>query len=249
MSAQPQVASAHEQLWSSVGSAGVVNINDIGKVEFTGALVKLQGSDTTQAQTVTTEAIVIGTTRIQAVIRYEITPVRGLVSSGPIGIALQIYGRRGDGDIQARLMAVSIPKVPTISVTELPLITYEDQVTDRLQFVPDTSEPYVGPMDFVNDSFYVELTLRQLVRLGAIPLHPPAVASIHLVAYAPLVDVPRVIGDSLEMAIAKLKTAGLQWSVRKAGPKVIEQDPDPDYEPTPIPKGASVELTLGKVVK
>jgi hypothetical protein len=141
-------------------------------------------------------------------------------------------------------MAVSIPKDPANSVTETPLITYQDQTADKLQFVPDVSQPYVGPLDFVNDSFYVELTLSQLVRVGAIPFYPPEVASIHLVAYPPLVDVPSVIGDIPAVAIGKLTAAGLNWEfVNSSGKYVTSQSPG--YGD--VPKGTTVELTLGNI--
>lgn len=76
MSASPKTVPASDQLWSCVGSAGVVDVADFGKVQFVGSIVKMTGSDgTTTAHAKVPAAI--KATKVQAVVRYEIDPVEG----------------------------------------------------------------------------------------------------------------------------------------------------------------------------
>ncbi len=258
MSAKPQVAPAiHpqsipiKQLWSCIGSAGIVNLDDMENVEFSGAIVKLRGTDPTKSSAKAKVESVFPEQKIQAVIRYELEPVRGLLPSNLFGMAMQIYGRRGSGDIQAKLIAVTIPTVPTAAPTETPLITYIDQNTDRLHFITDVSPSFDQMIDFVNNSFYIELTLSAVVRIGAILVDPPEVAAIHLVATK--VVVPDVLG-LVENPDARdiLRQAWLNSAIAPPPAyqghdgKVTGQDPD---QGKIVPRHSTVTLTLIKPPK
>jgi hypothetical protein len=181
---QPQFASALQPLWNSVGSAGIVNLDDVPNVEFQNSIVKLKGFDVIVNSKAARVSANFPIEKVQAVVRYEVTPDPGLIAD-EAGIALRIYCRRGHGDIQAKLIRVPIPSSPTSSVEEHMLITYNNSHTDRLPFYVDLSDPFRGSggpvFDFVNNSYYIELTL-SAQHLAAMPLtEPPEVALLHLV--------------------------------------------------------------------
>jgi hypothetical protein len=69
------------KLWSCVGSAGIVDTGDIGKVVFAGSVAQLPGV-VLQPPQPGTSAVVHPQTK--AIIRYSVTPVDGvaLQSSG-----------------------------------------------------------------------------------------------------------------------------------------------------------------------
>jgi hypothetical protein len=65
------------KLWSSVGSAGIVDPADIGKVVFAGPVAQMPGVVLAPPQTAATAAVPSPT---KAVIRYPVTPVDGVVA-------------------------------------------------------------------------------------------------------------------------------------------------------------------------
>lgn len=112
---QPQFAPALQPLWGSVGSTGVVNLDDVSNVEFQGSIVKLKGFDDPVLNPNTAKVSAsLPIEKVQAIVRYEVTPDPGLITD-QLGIALRIYCRRGHGDIQAKLIRVPIPSSPTLS--------------------------------------------------------------------------------------------------------------------------------------
>src|SRR5690348_2176599 len=181
---QPQFAPALQPLWSSVGSAGVVNLDDVSNVEFQGCIVKLKGLDIPVNHKAAKASANLPIEKVQAVVRYEVTPDPGLIAD-EAGIALRIYCRRGHGDIQAKLIRVPIPTAPTSSVEEDTLITYNNSNADRLHFFVDLSNPFVGGLgpvfDFVNNSYYIELTMSAQHLISMPVTEPPEVALLHLV--------------------------------------------------------------------
>lgn len=188
MSAQPQLVPAPNPLWSSVGSTGIVNLDDMNNVQFLGTIVKLKGSDGPVITTAEKPTTVITTPKVQAVVRYEITPDPGLIAE-QAGIALRVYCRRGSGDIQAKLIRVGIPTAPVPSLDQETLITYNNNNTDRAHFLSDTTAPFQGEpghvpgapiLDFSNNSYYIELTLSGHLPQGPLPNHPPEVALLQL---------------------------------------------------------------------
>lgn len=70
------------KLWSTVGSAGMVNVSDLSKIVFTNSIAQLgpSGPSSVNPETktaATATRIIIGTPE-QAVIRYPVTPVDGV---------------------------------------------------------------------------------------------------------------------------------------------------------------------------
>ena len=120
----------------------------------------------------------IGFPLTQAVVRYDVTAVDGVADPNRINYALKVFGRKGSGQIQARLVQVAIPPANTASpVNESTLIQFQRKNT----FPQFSVEQALGPdteLNFVNNSYYVELTLSGHA-IGPV-LEPPAVAAIQL---------------------------------------------------------------------
>jgi hypothetical protein len=128
----------------------------------------------------------VGGFQQQAVIRYNVTPVDGLFptdQSNPAGPAydLTLRYRVGDGRVIAKLIQVGI-----LAGEETTLINWD---TALAIFLPEHADywitsdlganSYSGSLDFVHNSYYIELTLSALV--GARPLtYPPAVSVLQL---------------------------------------------------------------------
>ena len=92
------------QWWSSAGSAGTVNIADIGKVVFANSVVQLQGIDLVFNQP--TPLADLPAVQTQAVIRYGVTPVEGVLNGQELGLKLRY--RDGSGRVVAVLIQVDI---------------------------------------------------------------------------------------------------------------------------------------------
>jgi hypothetical protein len=176
------------KIWSTVGSAGTVDVADLNGVVFSGSIVQLGLPEPTQIGPSTADAeerIVVDGTQEQAVIRYNVTPVDGLfptAQSNPVGPVynLTLRYRVGEGRIVAKLIQVGI-----LTGEETTLINWD---TASAIFLPEgnswhTSDlganSYVGSLDFASNAYYIELTLSAVV--GLIPLkYPPAVSVIQL---------------------------------------------------------------------
>jgi hypothetical protein len=178
-------------MWSTVGSTGTVDLADVGKVIFAGSVVQLPGvssggvSDSPIASGVaSTEAAVFPKTTAR--IRYDVTPDAGV---NRFLLTLKLLYRGGSGQVVAKLVQVSIPQVgisevPEPAVSETTLLTF-DSAADQpassefqareVTFLP--TDP--GKLDFVNNAYYVELSL--IAREGPVVLvNPPAVATIQI---------------------------------------------------------------------
>jgi hypothetical protein len=158
-----------QQFWTTVGSAGALNQVDLAKVALHQSIIQL-GLDlvgtasAATAQTATAAPRGLPFPTIQAVARYNITPVDGVFFSGRFRYALQIRFR---GHITAKLMQVNI-----LDGIETQLVLF-----DSTQFPPsagfqtqrvDTAQD-AQALDFVNNAFYVEATLiAPAVAIGAV---------------------------------------------------------------------------------
>src|ERR1051325_8414960 len=93
------------KLWSCVGSAGIVDPADIGKVVFVGSVAQMPGIVLAPPET-GPRAVVAPPTK--AVIRYPVTPVDGVaLQSHPIErYVLNVLARQGRGGIHVRFLQV-----------------------------------------------------------------------------------------------------------------------------------------------
>jgi hypothetical protein len=173
------------KIWTTVGSAGTLNQTDLAKVQLHQSIVQL-GTDviidpgTTARAASVAPRIALPT--VQAVVRYNVTPVDGLFPQGSfLGYELKIRYR---GQIAAKLMQVDID-------------TGEE--TQLIPFGPPPSQPYfpvvagftpssapgqrathahpVPFLDFVNNAYYVEATL---IASELVPGHPAAISIIKI---------------------------------------------------------------------
>jgi hypothetical protein len=117
----PQI---NTKIWSCVGSAGVVDVADLGKVDFVGPVVKLHGinigatnaaSDVVESPRPTAEQpratpALRSPVQTQAVVRFGITPN---LFSGGIFYTINLFGKCGSGQIDASLMLVGRPEMNT----------------------------------------------------------------------------------------------------------------------------------------
>jgi|SRR5262245_44268044 hypothetical protein len=150
-----------QQFWTTVGSAAALNQADLAKVTLHQSIIQLgldlggtTGAATAQAATATPRGVIFPT--IQAVARYNVTPVDGVFfpGTGRFRYSLQIRFR---GHITAKLMQVNI-----LDGTETQLILFDSTKfptsvgfqTQRVDTADDSQ-----PLDFVNNAFYVEATL------------------------------------------------------------------------------------------
>lgn len=186
------MAQDSQKLWSCVGSAGVVNLPDIGKIIFNQSVAQLgPGAPVVVTQGVQKEAaarVLPGTETVTAVIRYGVVPVDGVyVSDFPVGVvalALRLRYRDGSGQVLAKLIQVNID-----SGTETTLLTFASpspQQAASNAFQVQESPSNGIDLDFTANAYYVELTLTVTERL-TVPPYPPAVSVVQLVLAAPII--------------------------------------------------------------
>ncbi len=180
------------KVWSCVGSAGVVDVADIGKVDFVRSVVKLHGIELVNASLISNVAerpsapAAVGSVQTQAVIRYGITP--NLFSSG-VFYTLNLFGRSGNGQIGAKLIWVVRPNLNTpVALKEVPMVTAGIGFgnPNRFSFVLQQGDASFGGGDLVdNATYYIEVTLSANSRLEAILINPPELAVVEVVVAAP----------------------------------------------------------------
>jgi hypothetical protein len=114
------------KLWSSVGSAGIVDPADIGKVVFAGPVAQMPGVVLAPPQTAATAAVPSPT---KAIIRYPVTPVDGVgLQSNPIErYVLNVLARQGRGSIHVRFLQVPIVTGPTPEIGQTALFDFPIQ--------------------------------------------------------------------------------------------------------------------------
>jgi hypothetical protein len=165
------------QWWSSAGSAGTVDVADIGKVVFVNSVVQLPGVDLVVNREAQLAALPVVQT--EAVIRYGVTPVEGVLPGQGFALrALRLRYRDGSGRVVAVLIQVDIAtgtETPTASFdSEAPGLTRSNEFQVNL--------PGLGmALDFANNAYYVELTLTASSRPPVPILFPPKVSVIQLV--------------------------------------------------------------------
>jgi hypothetical protein len=189
------------KVWSCVGSAGVVDVADINKVDFVGSVVKLHGIEignpVAEAAMVEPppgvaerrgEVAAPRSVPTQAVIRFGVTP--NLFSAG-ILYQLNLFGKCGSGQIDARLIWVVRPQINTpVGLTELPLVSATVAAgyphVDPNFFVLRQSDASFGGGDMVDDAtYYVEATLSASSRIESTIINPPQLAVVEIVIAEP----------------------------------------------------------------
>ncbi len=168
------------KIWTTVGSAGTLNQADLAKVSLHQSIIQL-GVDFGPVQAVAAQDAAtavhvapIFSPTIQAVVRYNVTPVAGLFFADKLIYGLQIRYR---GRITATLTEVDL-----VSGTEKALIAFD---STHLPAPPGFHVELVqekcasADLDFLNKAYYVEATLiAPELAIG----NPAAISIIKLVA-------------------------------------------------------------------
>jgi hypothetical protein len=172
------------KIWTTVGSAGTLNQADLAKVTLHGAIIQL-GVDISPPPPVESARQVgrVGLPTLQAVVRYNVTPVDGLfftqTASNKFHYGLEL---RYFGHVTATLREVDLN---TGNDPDQGLVLF-----DSTKFAPASSfkvetafaTQFEGVLDFVNKAYYVEATL---VAPALVVGHPAAISIIKIVAKQP----------------------------------------------------------------
>jgi hypothetical protein len=162
------------QWWSSAGSAGTVDIADLGKVVFDKSIVQLQGFDLVVGAANAAQPPVVSPFPVtRAVIRYGVTPVEGVLLGG---YALRLRYRDGAGQVVAHLIQVDIA-----SGTETPVASFDSGLFPRRNDFRVNTGGSSATLDFENNAYYVELTLTAAHNPVTPVLFPPKVSVVQLV--------------------------------------------------------------------
>jgi hypothetical protein len=166
------------KVWTSVGSAGTLNQADLAKVSLQQSVVQLgtaiepppqpAGSAPRAGAVLPTE---------QAVVRYNVTPVDGLLfAAANFRYHLQIRYR---GRVTARLMEVDLESGAENQVILFDSSSFPTSPNFQQHAVPMTQDS--TPLDFVNKGYYVEATMTT----SAVATGSPAAISIVKVFASP----------------------------------------------------------------
>ena len=171
------------EVWSSVGSAGAVNIADLGKVFLNGSIVQLGiglgGGATAEAASVGARApFSTQPVLTHAMVRYGVAPSDPLeVEGNPLGLRLRY--RDGEGYVVARFIQVDL-----LTGTDFPLINWDSRkfplTLERNNFRLNEEFGNVRALNFTSNAYYVELTLSALESPIRPLSFPPAVSIIQL---------------------------------------------------------------------
>ncbi len=186
------------------GSLGIVDVGDISKVVFEGAVARLAGgivAPTVGGSLGGVEAHAVagipGGQHVSATIRY---PVPDRFAEATVGIwAIIIRWRGGDGRVVAKLMETPVPQYPNDNGDEStrPLLTFDSDELGSDGFGPifgpptphfrtgirgldatDPPSPLSGyTPDLAANTYHLEVTLTGLAAIEVGPT-PPAVAAI-----------------------------------------------------------------------
>jgi hypothetical protein len=148
-------------MWSSVGSVGVLNSSDAGKVLFTGSIAQLgigvvgpQPSAAAHVEEPRIEERMIGFPTVAATLRYPVQEV-DLGDSGPGAWNLTVRYRDGNGSVVVQLMQVALATgVETLCVT-----LQSGVGRNRSNSFHDELSQGTFRTDFRNNAYYVAVTL------------------------------------------------------------------------------------------
>jgi hypothetical protein len=175
-----------QKIWSTVGSAGILDHVDLPKVSLHRSIIQLgisidSSAPTTLEATAPTAAGLLGPgfPTMQAVVRYNVTAVDGLFFPPPpsprLHYALQL---RFMGRVTAKLREVDVS-----NGSENDLVVFQSSGPSSVfQLKQTVAEDFVGNLDFVKKAYYVEATL---VAPAFMVGHPAAISAIQLFAALP----------------------------------------------------------------
>jgi hypothetical protein len=169
------------KIWTTVGSAGTLNQADLAKVTLHASIIQV-GIDISPPPPAAAAARPlgpIGLPTIQAVVRYNVTPVDGLFFDQPASNKFH-YGLelRYLGHVTAKLREVDLN---TGNDPDPGLILF-DRTSPSFKVETVFATQFEGVLDFVNKAYYVEATL---VAPALVVGHPAAISIIKLVAKQP----------------------------------------------------------------
>jgi len=175
-----------QKIWTTVGSAGILDQVDLAKVSLHQSIIQLGvdiATTATHAETAPPAAIQFGAgfRTVQAVARYNITPVDGLffphVPSSPFHYGLRL---RYLGHVTAKLIEVDLA-----TGSETVLVLFDSTAfpgSPFFQVQTAFATNFEGVLDFVNKAYYVEATL---VAPTLVVGHPAAISIIKVIAEQP----------------------------------------------------------------
>jgi hypothetical protein len=170
-----------DRLWTTVGSAGTLNQADLAKVTLHQSIVQLGTAvvpppAAAEAASAGGEAAVapeLQLPTIQAVVRYNVTPVDGLFFTPGAGLHYFLK-LRCRGNVSARLVEVDLQTGAETQRILLNSNTANFQVVVKEE---NPAAPESKVMDFVEKAYYVEATLTaSAVVIG----HPAAIQIIKI---------------------------------------------------------------------
>jgi hypothetical protein len=172
------------KVWTTVGSAGTLNQADLAKVRLRGSIIQLGVDIAPPPPAAAARALSqIGLPIIQAVIRYNVTPVDGLffdqVASNKFHYGLEL---RYLGHVTARLREVDLH---TGNDPDDGIVFFDSTkfaASPSFQVERAFAAQFEGVLDFVNKAYYVEATL---VAPSPVVGHPAAISIIKVVAKQP----------------------------------------------------------------
>jgi hypothetical protein len=169
------------KVWTTVGSAGTLNQADLAKVSLHQSIIQL-GPDISTNTAAPTAASAAGTVlnTVQAVVRYNVTPVDGLFIAAKqfkYGLFIRFRNR-----VTIKLMEVDFE-----TGAEKQILQFDSQnpgnanvqVAGNFRLAKVFSKDDSAPLDFVNKGYYVEATLTApLIATGS----PAEISIIKIVA-------------------------------------------------------------------
>ena len=166
--AQQPTTPDQNKIWTTVGSAGTLDKNDLGKVALGHSIVQLGftlAGNLPVAQNLAKNVVGFPLPTESAVIRYNVTPVDGLFNAPPVSFP-------NSQGVQLKMRYLAVHAQVTAKLVEVDLATGAE--TDRLTFnsnaFPAVDGYHVqqvgecGPswkFDFKTKAYYIEATLTQ----------------------------------------------------------------------------------------
>jgi hypothetical protein len=174
------------KIWTTVGSAGILNQADLAKVTLHDSIIQL-GVDIAPPQAAAAARPLgqrgLASPTMQAVACYNVTPVDGLffehVASAPFFYHLQL---RYLGHVTAKLMEVDLDTGSETSRVLFDSTSPDFSASPFFQVNTAIEKEPKGVFDFVKKAYYVQATL---VAPALVVGHPAAISIIKVFAKQP----------------------------------------------------------------
>jgi hypothetical protein len=171
-----------KNMWSSVGSAGTVDVKDLSKVIFAKSIVQLGpgiAPPVVTRKAASAKAVKVTGTKVTATIRYGVTQegLGGLLQAGLVELNLRY--RDGDGQVVASLIEVAIATGVETTLIKWDSTSFGVSPSPNFQvrFVTNTGALARRLLNFRDNAYYVSLSL-SAVQGPIILRNPPAVSVI-----------------------------------------------------------------------